>query len=318
MEALTVIIKYLTYTAVLFTLMEFYLKVNKIWKRRAEPEVAASQSLIALAIGGFTSMIWLANYIISQDWESVGEYSIFLAETFVMMLIGTGLFVRYSKTKQINLWKLIKESIKTEKEEAAYLYNTLIKPSNSDLILKILYKIALIDGTYDPTEKKMLDKFAAEWELDITELCKDDTNDDCRYMKIKESFAEYLNLYPPKEQVRQLKDLIYAIVQADETIAKEEQMIIDEVVPMIQNYISNESESSEYLVIVVPQNEEQMAKTSCFNTNAEKIHSAGGIAYAMESFNSKMFAELMCDKYRSHGYFTTVLDYKAKTKSENK
>ena len=130
MEALTVIIKYLTYTAVLFTLMEFYLKVNKIWKRRAEPEVAASQSLIALAIGGFTSMIWLANYIISQDWESVGEYSIFLAETFVMMLIGTGLFVRYSKTKQINLWKLIKESIKTEKEEAAYLYNTLIKPSN--------------------------------------------------------------------------------------------------------------------------------------------------------------------------------------------
>ena len=316
MATLTSIIKFLTYFAVLFTLIEFYLKVNKIWKRRSEPEVAASQSLIALAIGGFTSLIWVTNYILSQDWEGVGEYSIFIAETLIMMAIGTGIFVKFSGDDKLNLWGLIKQSLRLEKDEASFLLNTIIKPKNCDLILRILYKIAMIDSEYAENERKMLEAFAKEWDLEIEDIYNTNLNDKCKYMQIKEDFETYLKLSPPKEQVAQLKDLVNSLVTADDTVAKEEQMILDEVIPMLDIYLDDKQLKPQYLVIIVPQTEEQMQQTACISPNVEKIHSAGGVAYEVESFNSKLFAELMCDKYREQGLFTTVLDYKAKIKGK--
>ena len=316
MATLTSIIKFLTYFAVLFTLIEFYLKVNKIWKRRSEPEVAASQSLIALAIGGFTSIIWVANYILSNDWEGVGEYTIFLAETLIMMAIGTGIFVKISRDEKVNLWGLIKKSLRLEKDEASFLLNTIMKPKNCDLVLRILYKIAMIDNEYAENEKIMLEAFAKEWDLEIEDIYNTNLNEQCRFMQIKEDFETYLKLSPPKEQVAQLKDLVNSLVTADDTVAREEQMILDEVIPMLDIYLDDKQQKPQYLVIIVPQTEEQMQQTACISPNVEKIHSAGGVAYEVESFNSKLFAELMCDKYREQGLFTTVLDYKAKIKGK--
>ena len=316
MATLTSIIKFLTYFAVLFTLIEFYLKVNKIWKRRSEPEVAASQSLIALAIGGFTSIIWVANYILSNDWEGVGEYTIFLAETLIMMAIGTGIFVKISRDEKVNLWGLIKKSLRLEKDEASFLLNTIMKPKNCDLILRILYKIAMIDNEYAENEKIMLEAFAKEWDLEIEDIYNTNLNEQCRFMQIKEDFETYLKLSPPKEQVAQLKDLVNSLVTADDTVAREEQMILDEVIPMLDIYLDDKQLKPQYLVIIVPQTEEQMQQTACISPNVEKIHSAGGVAYEVESFNSKLFAELMCDKYREQGLFTTVLDYKTKIKGK--
>lgn len=316
MEILKSVIKFLTYFAVLFTLIEFYLKVNKIWKRRSEPEVAASQSLIALAIGGFTSIIWVTNYFLSQDWEGVGEYTIFLAETLIMMAIGTGIFVKFSGDDKLNLWGLIKKSLRLEKDEASFLLNTIIKPKNCDLILRILYKIAMIDSEYAENERKMLEAFAKEWDLEIEDIYNTNLNEQCKFMQIKEDFEAYLKLSPPKEQVAQLKDLVNSLVTADDTVAREEQMILDEVIPMLDIYLDDKQLKPQYLVIIVPQTEEQMQQTACISPNVEKIHSAGGVAYEVESFNSKLFAELMCDKYREQGLFTTVLDYKAKIKGK--
>ena len=316
MATLTSIIKFLTYFAVLFTLIEFYLKVNKIWKRRSEPEVAASQSLIALAIGGFTSIIWVANYILSNDWEGVGEYTIFLAETLIMMAIGTGIFVKISRDEKVNLWGLIKKSLRLEKDEASFLLNTIMKPKNCDLILRILYKIAMIDNEYAENEKIMLEAFAKEWDLEIEDIYNTNLNEQCKFMQIKEDFETYLKLSPPKEQVAQLKDLVNSLVTADDTVAREEQMILDEVIPMLDIYLDDKQKKPQYLVIIVPQTEEQMQQTACISPNVEKIHSAGGVAYEVESFNSKLFAELMCDKYREQGLFTTVLDYKTKIKGK--
>ena len=316
MATLTSIIKFLTYFAVLFTLIEFYLKVNKIWKRRSEPEVAASQSLIALAIGGFTSIIWVANYILSNDWEGVGEYTIFLAETLIMMAIGTGIFVKISRDEKVNLWGLIKKSLRLEKDEASFLLNTIMKPKNCDLILRILYKIAMIDNEYAENEKIMLEAFAKEWDLEIEDIYNTNLNEQCKFMQIKEDFETYLKLSPPKEQVAQLKDLVNSLVTADDTVAREEQMILDEVIPMLDIYLDDKQLKPQYLVIIVPQTEEQMQQTACISPNVEKIHSAGGVAYEVESFNSKLFAELMCDKYREQGLFTTVLDYKTKIKGK--
>ena len=316
MATLTSIIKFLTYFAVLFTLIEFYLKVNKIWKRRSEPEVAASQSLIALAIGGFTSIIWVANYILSNDWEGVGEYTIFLAETLIMMAIGTGIFVKISRDEKVNLWGLIKKSLRLEKDEASFLLNTIMKPKNCDLILRILYKIAMIDNEYAENEKIMLEAFAKEWDLEIEDIYNTNLNEQCKFMQIKEDFETYLKLSPPKEQVAQLKDLVNSLVTADDTVAREEQMILDEVIPMLDIYLDDKQKKPQYLVIIVPQTEEQMEQTACISPNVEKIHSAGGVAYEVESFNSKLFAELMCDKYREQGLFTTVLDYKTKIKGK--
>lgn len=316
MEIFTSIIKFLTYFAVLFTLVEFYLKINKIWKRRSEPEVAASQSLIALAIGGFTSIIWVTNYFLSKDWEGVGEYTIFLAETLIMMAIGTGIFVKISRDEKVNLWGLIKKSLRLEKDEASFLLNTIMKPKNCDLILRILYKIAMIDSEYADNEKKMLEAFAKEWDLEIEDIYNTNLNEQCKYMQIKEDFEIYLKLSPPKEQVAQLKDLVNSLVTADDTVAREEQMILDEIIPMLDIYLDDKQQKPQYLVIIVPQTEEQMQQTACISPNVEKIHSAGGVAYEVESFNSKLFAELMCDKYREQGLFTTVLDYKAKIKGK--
>lgn len=310
METIKSIIGVLILFAVGFTFIEFYLKINKIWKRRSDPQVAASQSLIALFISAFTSLVWLLNYYFTRDWEGVGEYGIFLIESVILMTIGAGLYVRGNRIKGISIWSLVKKALKVEKDEANYLLKTIMKPSNSDVILKILFQLALIDEHFAEEEKKLIKAFAKEWDLNIDSLdnIKADPNQQNRFLKLKETLNNYLSLYPSKEQVSQLKDLMQAIVAADSQQSDDEKRVMSELIPEIEHYIDPDKNIPKFFVIVVPQSEEQEKQAASLSPEAEKVHTAGGIAYAVESYYSKVFAELMCERYRNENLFTIVLE----------
>ena len=120
MESAITIILILTQVSVIFTTIQVYLRINKIWKRKHEREVADSQSIAGLLLLIANCILWILYYIwVEDDLLSVVDTSLYLIESAVFMLISTGLWVKGKETR--NLWQLIKIALKLERKEANYL-----------------------------------------------------------------------------------------------------------------------------------------------------------------------------------------------------
>ena len=97
------IIAALVASALLFSVFQFYLKLNKVWKRRGISEVAESISIVASLLGFATLVPFLLNSIlISQDYPSAVKYVLGLILATVFTLISMGYFVAENRDGNLN------------------------------------------------------------------------------------------------------------------------------------------------------------------------------------------------------------------------
>ncbi len=290
------------------TVIFIYLKINKIWKRKHEKEVAESQSLAGLSIYVLNCILWVIYYIfVEDDLNSTIDTAIYIFEGSIFFLIGTGIFVRGQKAQGI--WALIKNALKIERKEADYLLKKWFKPQNAEIILNILHQIAMIDEDFDPKEQDIIKTFAKEWNIsyDIDKFQKlREKNKSGNYMTLRKSVEDYLDSEPPDEQVAQLKDMITTMIEADEKVTEEEALISSEIIPMVENYLKKEKERRSFKVLIVPQNLEHESAVKELIPNAERIKTSGGVAYAIGDYYSHKYAEMICDEYRDLKLFTIV------------
>ncbi|MFH1051873.1 MAG: IPT/TIG domain-containing protein [bacterium] len=290
------------------TIVFIYLKINKIWKRKHEREVADSQSLTGLFIYIVNCVLWVIYYtFVENDVNSMIDTSIYIFEGSIFFIIGTGLFVKGQRKE--NLWILIRRALKLERKEADYLLKKWFKPQNAESILHILHQIAMIDEEFDPKEQEIIQTFAKEWNIDYDweKLEKErKASKDNSYMRLRRSLEDYLFHQPPDEQVAQLKDMITTMIEADDKVTEEEALISSELLPMIENYLKQTKEIFEFKVLIVPQHPNQESAIKSLIPQADKIQTSGGEAFSVGTYYSHKYAEMMCEQYRQLQFFTIV------------
>jgi hypothetical protein len=307
MDTFDRVIEIFTVIAIGISLIEVYLRVNKIWKRKSEKEVAESQSIAGLSIGLFTMVIWLISSIKQGIYLNTIDHIIYTFEIVIFILIGAGIWVKGQE--RIGFWKLIKKSLKLESKEADYLFKKFFKPSSADAIIKILHQLAMIDDELDPNEQKMIATFAKEWNVEYSPEKLDNevvTPSENRYIKLKASLNYYLETLPPREQVAQLRDMMNALIQADDKVTGEEELITEELMGMIGKYLNKDEKCCMYHVLIVPQKPEQETTIKTLVPNASRLNVAGGVAYTIGSFYSQKYAEMICNEFRHINFFTIV------------
>ncbi|MDH3718699.1 MAG: hypothetical protein OES79_11320, partial [Planctomycetota bacterium] len=227
----------------------------------------------------------------------------------VTVLIGSGLWVQENRHKRFS--RRIAEALKLEKSEVTHLAASFFRPSAARIILDILARFAYIDRNLVEQEKELIQTFADNWRLDIDwEAYRklSELEQPASLSTTRDTVEEYLKTSPPTEQVAQLIDVLKALVKVDDEIADQETLIFDEVNPLMQAYVGGSDDVASYKVIIAPQNRKQDAAIATLLPAAEKIEIAGGSGYAVGSYYSRNFAQIICDQYRALGFFTIDLD----------
>ena len=132
MDTFKLILERLIEVSLLLTGFQVYLRVNKIWKRKHEQEVADSQSIAGLILLITNCIIWILYYIfIETDTKSVIDTSLYLFESMIFIVISTGFFVEGNSG--LSLITLAKRAFKMERKEADYLIKRFFKPTNAGI-----------------------------------------------------------------------------------------------------------------------------------------------------------------------------------------
>ena len=308
MDTFLLVLDGVIYVAIVFAIIEVYLKVNKIWKRKHEKQVAESQSLYGLSLSLFILFVWSVRYFVSGDYASILDNMVYLVETATMMVIGTGLFVK--EKKGTRFIALIKQALKLERKEAAYLINTISGKKEAMDIVCILHQLAWIDDDLDENEYKLIKYFAKNWNIEYSRQNENIPNVKTGFTdklrSLRKSVNKYLESDPSKEQAAQLQDLMDHLIKADDKTTGEEEIIFDEVRSILENYISGNNNDKHFHVLIVPQEKAHEDLIRNLKPNAEEIHTAGGTAFSIEKYHSYKYADLMCGDYRKRGLFTIV------------
>jgi hypothetical protein len=313
------IVSLLTYGAILLAFIEVYFKVNKIWKRKHEKEVAASQSIVGLSMSSVVLMVWGLDSIMKGNYEAIADNIIYFGEALVCIIIGAGFFVAEKKKSQKNFWTMIKDALKLEKKEAGYLLKTFSGKGQAEKIVDMLLLLAWIDDDFDKSEKVLLIKFAEPWGIKITNE-QLDTNPhkineekSKRFETIKQNLREYLKESPPKEQILDVKKLFNELINADGNISKEEDIIIGELHGIIMEYLGEPL--PKYSIIIIPQHDkhremvESILKSvdSEINIKEREKNIDGGFGFVVDECYSLDYAEILAEEQRSqHSIMTLV------------
>lgn len=300
------VIRWFIYLSLGLSLLQLYLRANKIWKRKDCPEVALSQSVLGLSLLLVNCILWVFYYFVQGDYSSIIDTSIIMAEASVFLLVSTGFWVPGKKRK---FWTSFKNALNFEKKETEYLLNLILGKHSPREIFEILRHLAFIDNVIDYYELKILKDLAERWRLDITEeqiLTPPKVSSNGAYIKLQEMVTTLLVSQPSSELIAEMLDLFEQIISADRVITPEEELISAELRFMMQDYLYTGTPKDKFNVLVVPQHPAHKEAVLKINPEAEEVAVAGGVAYIFGTYYSKSFADMMCETYRNLNFFTII------------
>lgn len=294
--------------AAIFTLIQVYFMINKLWSRKQEKIVAESISVSALIISIVINGLFVANNMYIHNYPQMMANLFWISSSIIMLFIGIGYWVYANKHK--SFWNLILHALKLEKHEATDLAKSFFKPNGAEKIIEILGQLAMIDNQIDPRERKFIQPFADAWgiKIDWVKIEKNyGSQNGIGFYKIRNSMKEYLQSSPPDNQVSQLNNLLILLVQADNIVTREEELILEELGGMIDQYLGNNDQKPMFNIAVVPQNKQfdDAIKSTIKGLSKSKI--AGGFAYLSEPYYSEKYAEIISERFRLLNLFTVVI-----------
>lgn len=299
------LISILVSSALLFSIMQAYLKVNKIWKRRKNEEVANSISIVAALLGFAVGVPFLLNNIfITHDYFSAGKVVLGLSLAIIFTLIGAGFFV--DANRGIGFFTLFVKALNLEKKESGELVVAMLRPKGAQKIIDILTKLSAIDDDIAQEEIDLINEFADRWKINIPELKSGKPEQLTNLVELKELVQSYLDDKPDIDVASGLTDLINLMAEADDEVTAEESMAISEFTGMISHYISTEKGGDIiiYDVNIVPQGDEQIRSVKEILPDLEPTKERGGTIFKVGSFFSEEYADAVCDKYIALGLYT--------------
>ncbi len=305
MELFRQILHILVISSVGFSVLNVYLTINKLWKRKHLKVVADSISVAGRLVAFVGGSILGLNLLLDAEWLGGTNRMLFVILAILQTFIGIGFWVESESGK--NFFQLLRDSLRDERKESAELAKSFFRPSHAELVLDILTEVALIDEVLDPREREFIQAFADSWKIKISweEIEKRLAKGQFSYDKLRENMILYLKTHPPHFQTSQLADLLNMLVNIDEEVSEEEDLILAELTGLIHGYMHAGEAQKHYEVALIPQDklqEEEMALL--LKDISKKSELAGGYAFRLGPFYSQKYAQVICDKYREMEYFS--------------
>lgn len=301
------VIAALVTSALLFSLFQFYLKLNKVWKRRKISEVANSISIVASLLGFATLVPFLLNSIlITADYPSSVKYILGLILAIAFSLISMGYFV--DENKGVGFFTLLGRALKTEGQESGDLISDMLRPKGATKIIDILVKLAAIDDDIAKEEIDLINQFASKWDIKIPELKPGKPDQVTNLVELKSLVQSYLDEGPDIEVTEGLVDLINMMAEADDEVTKEEEMAVAEFTGMIAHYVGSEKggKMNMYEVNIVPQDDKQINAVKEILPELDVVIDRGGKVFKVGRYFSEDYAEAVCEKYITLGLYSVT------------
>jgi hypothetical protein len=313
------IVSLLTYAAIQIAVVEVYFKINKLWKRKHEKEVADSQSIVGLSMSSIVLLVWGLDSAVKGNFEAIADNIVYLGEAIVCIIIGAGFFVIEKKKSHKNIWTMLKDALNLERKEASYLLKTLSGKGQAEKISNMLLLLAWIDDDFDITEKDLLLKFAQPWGIKLTndQLDKNphliNVEKSTRFETVKQKLRDYLKENPPKEQIQHVNKLFVDLINADGKITKEEDLIIGELDGIILEYLGEPM--SKYSIIIIPQHDKHREAVETIlkavdpdiNIMDREKNIDGGFGFIIDECYSHDYAEMLAEEQRNQHSIMTIV-----------
>lgn len=305
MEFFKSFINIMAYASLGFSGAAAYLKINKVWKRKHNSEVANSVSIVGNVVDLIPLSFFGLYYMVFMQWQGFIDCVIWIAAGVVSVMIGAGVWVPANRRK--SFWTELKEALRLEKSEVGHLAMAMLRPSGADAVVEILTSFAYLDRELEPREKAYIESFAQNWRVDIDWEARRslaDLDHATSLIQTRDAVVRYLKASPPTEQVSQLIDLLQSLVSIDDAVSAEESLMLSEAQGLLSSYAESDDNSATFTVVIAPQSDDHDAALSTLLPDARKIAVAGGSGYVVGSYYSHAFAELIRDQYRALGFFT--------------
>src|SRR5690606_458058 len=248
----------MAYGALLFSVVEIYLMLNKLWSRKHIREVADSISVSSRIIGLIPLSIFALNYALENQWQGVLESIMWLIAGVIQLLIGIGIWV--AGNRRFGLGSLIKRSLKKEREEMGYLAKEIFSQQSQHKIIDILTGIAMIDNKLEESEKQYLDHLAKQWNTQIIwggVKARHNKAAISPFFNLWEDLNEYLAGRPGKKELKRLKATVHELIEIDGRAGTEEEIVLHEFDFILERVDDSGKLNSPYCVTIIPQTIEQ-------------------------------------------------------------
>ena len=299
------LITLLVTSALLFSFFQFYLKLNKVWKRRKILEVANSISIVASLLGFATLIPFLLNsLLITGDYASAAKYILGIILASVFTFISVGYFV--DENRGLGFFTLLGRALKSEGKESGDLLSDMLRPKGARKIIDILEKLAAIDDDIAKEEIDLIKQFSEKWGIDLPEIKPGKPDEVTNLVELKSLVQSYLDEGPDIEVAEGLVDLINLMAEADDEVTDEEAMAVAEFTGMIAHYVSSEKggKVEMYEVNIVPQADEQMDAVRQLLPELDIVQDRGGKVFKVGRYFSEDYAEAVCKKYIDLGLYS--------------
>lgn len=291
--------------ALVLIFVEAYLTINKIWIRKHEQVVSESVSVSAQLLALATGVPFIALYVREGAYEGAVGDGVFLLVNLIMIMIGIGFWVE--GRRKFGFWANLKKAMRLEKTEASVLLASFIRPVGARQVVRILHGLANIDSQLDERELGLIRSFATKWDIDLDELLASDTqpkkNADQSFSELRALVRDYVRASPPKDQAGQLRDVLTSLVEIDGNVSPEEELIMDELGGLIDDYVKG-TKSASFAVLIAPQNRAQEAALRDILAKDTKEQRLGGQVFKVGEYYSRDYADMVCGWYRDTGYLT--------------
>jgi hypothetical protein len=284
---------------------EAYLTINKIWIRKHERVVSESVSVSAQLLALGTGIPFIALYIMEGAYEGAIGDGVILIVNVIMIAIGIGFWVEGDRT--LGFWRNLKKSLRLERKEAHKLIAGFLKPVGATQVIQILHGLANIDNHLDEREIQFIRAFADEWDLDLDEQFgryeEGASEDKQSFSQLRELVQDYLRMSPPPEQAGHLRDVLLSLANIDGNVSDEEQLIMEELSGLIDDYVGGTSNAG-FAVMIAPQSRAQESALREILQEHDKQQRLGGQVYTVGHYYSRAYADMVCSWYRDTGYLT--------------
>jgi hypothetical protein len=308
MTTLRAALEYLVIASLMLAALQIYLTTNKLWKRKHERAVAESISIMGEFVGLVPVLLLTVKFTLDGQWQGAVDGLLWITGATVAVAIGSGMWVE--GRRHLGFSRLLKDAIQLERDEVGYLAKSFMRPSGAAHILRILGRIALLDDDLDERERRFIESFARSWGIDfawdsVTAQPGDKSSD---LLPLREEVRAYLATSPPPQQVRQLHDVLHALVNIDEQVTRQEDLMLAELDGMMDAYLREERDTTPgFAVVLVPQGAEQDQAIAAVLPDLPKRELHGGLVYVAGTYHSFDFAELVSAQYRALNFFTAVV-----------
>jgi hypothetical protein len=287
--------------SLVLAVVQAYLVVNKVWRRKHEVAVCEAQSLASNVLGLATSVPWIVKYVRDGEPKNAAIGLVWLALTVFFTAIALGVWVPSSRREPL-LSRAIR-ALRSEGAEAGNLVAGIFRPAGRDLLVDILREIALVDGALDAREREFVATFATAWGVPFVVEPGKGTHDPVR---LQRATTQYVALRPPREQVARLREIVGRLSEVDRRVSEREGLVVREVCATLDAYLDARGARAAYLVHVVPQGEAQETALRSLLPDVALAPYRGGRAGLVGRFHSEGYAYLVRDRYRVLRFFSIV------------